>query len=272
MATMSTVEQPTSTWQRIGPAGLLGIAWVIAPPLAGIYLLYELGEISAWLQSHRTIGLLLYVSIFILSAGFGLLPTYAQAILGGWVFGLWVGFPAALTGFAGAAVIGYIIARTVSQDRVEKELKRHPRAEIVRESLIGHGPLKTFFVVTLLRVPPNSPFALTNLVMASTGVALVPFFLGTIVGMAPRTGAAVFLAAAGQASGAEDLQTLVKEQGWLPMVIGLGITIVVLGVIGWMANRALEKFTATPATASSSSESTTQPAASPREPDESASA
>ncbi len=269
-------ESGAPMWKRIGPAGLLGLAWVAAPPLAGMYLLYALGDISTWLLAHPSMGLLLYVLIFILAAGFGLLPTYAQAILGGWVFGMWVGFPAALVGFAGASVIGYLIARTVSQDRVKREFKRHPRAEIVRDSLIGHGPLKTFFVVALLRVPPNSPFALTNLVMASSGVALLPFFFGTVVGMAPRTAAAVFLAAAGRASGAEDLQTLVKEQGWLPMVIGLGVTMVVLGVVGWMANRALERFTALPVMGQpekpNESPGAIPPASTPREPDESASA
>lgn len=234
-------ESKRRFWRRVGPTGLLGLAWIIAPPLAGIYLLVEIESISQWLLDHRDFGIILYTVIFILSAGVGLLPTYAQAILGGWVFGLWLGYPAALLGFAGASVIGYLIARTVSKDRIIRQVEENVKARAIRDSLIGHGPVKTFFVVTLLRMPPNSPFALTNLIMASTGVALLPYVIGTLIGMAPRTGAAVFLAHMGRQSGANNITEVIEHRGTITIVIGLVLTFIVLGIIGYMANRALER-------------------------------
>jgi len=226
--------------RRLGPAGLLGILWVSLPGIFGIVLLTKIGLVSDWLNGHGEAGVFVYTLAFIISAGFGFLPTYSQAILGGWVFGFVVGFPAALAGFAGASVIGYFITRFVSNDRVEREIAAHAKARIVRDALIGKGFWKTFGIVTLLRFPPNSPFALTNLAMASAGVSIVPFILGTAIGMAPRTAVAVFMAAQASATGSRDIQSFINEgRGIWVLLVGVIITIAILMVIGVIANKAV---------------------------------
>ncbi len=230
--------------RSLGPAGVLGVLWTAMPPIGGLLLLANIGAISAWLQDHQIMGVVLYTVIFIFSAGFGALPTYSQAILGGWAFGPVTGFAAAWVGFVGASVIGFYIARTVSRDRVEKVIAGNDKAEAIRQALVGHGLARTTLVVTLLRIPPNSPFALTNLVMSTTGVARVPFVIGTALGMAPRTLAAVLLAAAGASRGDDIVQVLAKDP--LIAIIGIAITFVVLGIIGFIAKRALEKLSAGP--------------------------
>jgi len=238
----SAVDRPTLT-RALGPTGLLGLAWTAAPALCGMLLLASLAALSDWLLYHPPLGLGLYTLAFVLGAGLGFLPTYAQSILGGWAFGLALGLPAALVGFTGGAFVGYVIARRVSRDRVEALIERNPRASAIREALVGGGPWRTTLIVILLRLPPNSPFALTNLVMASTGVALVPFLAGTFLGMLPRTAVAVALAAAAAATGAEDIQTFVRHRGpWL-LVAGLGGAMAVLGVLGAIARRALARVT-----------------------------
>ena len=110
-----------------------------------------------------------------------------MAILGGWVFGFAGGFPAALAGFTLAAAIGFGIARIVARDSIERMIAGNARARVVHGALLGRGASRSFGLVTLLRVPPSSPFSLTNLAMAGTGVRLVPFLAGTALGMAPRT-------------------------------------------------------------------------------------
>ena len=229
-------------WARLGPAGWLGILWATSPALCGIALLAFLGPISDWLLAHPAGGLALYVGVFAITAGFGLLPTYAQSILGGWVFGFWFGWGAAMVGFTGASLIGYAVARTASQDRVEQLVKTNAKARVIREDLIGHGLWRTLGVVTLIRVPPNSPFAITNLVMATTGVGLVPYVIGTAIGMAPRTGVAVWLAACGRSQGARDIQELLKQaKGPWYIIGGLVVTVLVFAAIGAIANRALRR-------------------------------
>lgn len=235
------LEQWFQVVKSLGPAGVLGVLWTTMPALGGILLLTYIGSISDFLVAHGTLGLLLYIVIFIFSAGFGALPTYSQAILAGWAFGPVTGFLAAWVGFIGASLIGFYVARVVSRDRVEHLIERNPKAEAIRRALVGHGFARTTVIVTLLRIPPNSPFALTNLVMSATGVARVPFLIGTALGMAPRTLAAVWLASEGAKRGDDILSVLSKD--WRAAVIGVTIMFVVLGVIGSIAKRALAKVT-----------------------------
>ena len=70
--------------------GILALAWVTLPALFGFWLLAEIGNVSDWFDRWEidhglVISLLVYVAVFALSSGLGLLPTYAQAFLGGWV-------------------------------------------------------------------------------------------------------------------------------------------------------------------------------------------
>jgi uncharacterized membrane protein YdjX (TVP38/TMEM64 family) len=239
-----TTRAPSSLARTLGPTGLLGLAWTAAPAVCGTLLLASLAPVSQWLLYHRPIGLALYTAVFVLGAGLGFLPTYAQSILGGWVFGVASGLPAALIGFTGGGWLGYAVARRVSRDRVEALIERNAKARAIRDALVGQGPFRALLVVTLLRLPPNSPFALTNLVMASTGVPLPAFLTGTLLGMLPRTAIAVGLAAAASSTGAEDIQTFVSNRG--PWLLAAGVVggMAVLGVLGAIARRALRRVTA----------------------------
>ena len=80
--------------------------------------------------------------------------------------------------------------------------------------------------------------------MATTGVPLPAFVAGTLLGMLPRTAVAVALAAAAAATGAEDIQTFVRHRG--PWLLATGVVggMVVLGVLGAIARRALRHITA----------------------------
>ncbi len=221
--------------KRLGPAAWLGIAWTIMPGVMGILLLTNMDPVAEKLD---TLGfpqnLLMYIGIFVVTAGLGLLPTYSQAILAGFAFGIAWGFPAALLGFAGASVIGYFIANRVARKRVEQEIHNHPKAEIVRDAFIRHGYARALLILTLLRVPPNSPFALMNYVMSVSGVKLVPFLIATIVGMAPRTLAAVWIG-----SGIESWDDR-ETPKWI-FITGIVLVLLILGILGKLANKAIEQ-------------------------------
>lgn len=230
--------------KKLGPAGVLGVLWATAPALCGFLMLAKIGPLASWLNQSPAWGLAGYVAVFMVSAGLGFLPTYAQSFLGGWVFGLALGFPAALTGFAGGSLIGYFVARGVSQQRVQEAIDSRPTWKAVREALVGQGFWKTFLIVSLVRLPPNSPFAVTNLLLSTTGVKLLPYTLGTMVGMAPRTGVAVFLAASAAATGAVDIASFVKQKDNVWYVIGgFAVFFVVLAIIGALANKAIARVT-----------------------------
>ncbi len=233
---------PALDWREMGPVGLLGLAWAVIPAILGGFLLYHLGTVAGWLAADPAQGLVAYALLFALTAGLGLLPTFSQAALGGWVFGLTVGLGAALVGFVLAALLGFLVARLVAGDRVRGWLDRHPRASVVREALLGAGGWRSLRTVALVRLPPNSPFALTNLALASGGVGLFPYLLGTAVGMLPRTALVAGFAAAAASSGARDVQEFVSEgPGWGVFAAGFLALVVVLSILSRMARAALER-------------------------------
>jgi uncharacterized membrane protein YdjX (TVP38/TMEM64 family) len=253
-------QLPKDLAARLGPVGILGILWVALPPLCSIPLFYYMPQISEWLKGHESSGWWIYTGAFAVLAGFAFLPTYAQSALGGYAFGTAYGIPAALLGFGGASLIGYATASMVSGDRVEKIIEEKPRWKAIREALLGRAPSdsrgilppterpgfwRTTALVALIRMPPNSPFALTNLVMASVKVPLPCFVLGTVAGMAPRTALAVFLGSLvqGKLTKASLEDAAPGWVWWTGLVVSVLAVLLVAGIISHVAKRALSKVT-----------------------------
>lgn len=225
-------------WGRLGPAGYLAVIAASLPGIGGFVLLGLLTRLAPWLRDQAEFGIGLYVLGFAVAAGLALLPTYAQAVLAGWAFGLTRGSAAAIAGFMGASIIGYVIARRASQDRVVKLIEEHPKWKAVCDSLLQSGFAKSLLIVTLLRLPPNSPFAITNLVLAATRVRPLTYIIGTLVGLTPRTVLAVLIGARG--AGTDFAST---RQTWF-FIVGIVAALIVVGIVGAMANRAISKVTA----------------------------
>lgn len=224
--------------RRLGPLSVLAVLATALPGVGGFILLGYRETVATWLQSHPDYGVWIYIAAFALGSGLALLPTYAQAVLGGFVFRFPVGFPAALAGFTIGALLGYLIARLAGRDRAMNVISSHPRARAVYDALLGAGRLRTLLVVTLLRFPPNSPFALSNLVFAATGVPLWIFLLGTIIGMAPRTAAMIYV---GSTLKSLDDTGMPKWLFWA----GLAAALAVIGVFGAIINRVISRVTTT---------------------------
>ncbi len=222
-------------WKKVGPLGPLAAFAVVMPPVSGMLLLGTLHEVGPWLRDHGGAGLAIYVVGFTVLGGLALLPTYAQSMLGGWAFGVGAGAAAALVGFVGAALVSYGLARRVSGDRVERLLVEHAKWHAVYAALLRSGFWKATLIITLLRLPPNAPFAASNLAMAALAVPVGPFTLGTLAGLAPRTTAVAALGA-----GLSQLDLADRTQtAWF--AAGLAVTVAVLAVLGWLANRALRE-------------------------------
>jgi uncharacterized membrane protein YdjX (TVP38/TMEM64 family) len=243
----TTRERRREWFRQFGPTAILGLLWTVSPAILGGTLLVFLVPISEWFQSQGSPGWIVYVLFFVLSAGVGFLPTYGQSVLGGWTFGFAAGFPGAMVGFIGGSVIGYLISAGVSRHKIEDAIEGHPKGRAIRDALVGGRFWKTVAIVALIRIPPNSPFALTNLVLASSGAKLAPYLLGTALGMAlgmaPRTGIAVFVAAQAAGNGAKNTRQIPQEQPWWVFPLTIGTVLVVLGVLGSIANRAISHIT-----------------------------
>jgi uncharacterized membrane protein YdjX (TVP38/TMEM64 family) len=221
--------------RRLGPVGPLAVIAATLPAIGGFAVLGTLAVVGPWLREQGPGGILIYIAGFAITSGLAILPTYAQAALGGWTFGFARGLPAALGGFLGGSIIGYVIARRASGQRVTKIIAEHAKWKAVYEALIGGGFFKTLLIVTLIRLPPNSPFAITNLVLAATRVPFSVYVLGTLLGMAPRTAVAALIA-----SQLEQLDF--ARQKWL-LIGGIVVGVIVLAVIGHIGNRAIAGLT-----------------------------
>lgn len=237
----SRASQPEETLgdvaKRLGPASVLAILWAFLPAIGGFVLLANMAPVSAWLDSLGGLGWVIYSAIFTVTAGLGLLPTYAQATLGGYAFDPVLGTGAALAGFVGAASVGRIVASRFATERVEAEIQSKPKWSAVRDALLNSGALKRLGLVTLIRIPPNSPFALSNLVLTTTGVPWTTYLAATAFGMLPRTAAAVWIG-----SQVSDWDNIEKPK-WL-IIGGIVSAILVVLIVGQLAHNALVKFTA----------------------------
>ncbi len=238
-------EAERSVWddfKRAGPAGPLALAAIALPAIGGFVLLARIDPVAQWLRSNEDMGIVIYACAFALLSGLAILPTYAQAALGGWAFGLAGGFPAAIVGVIGGALIGHLISSRVGSKRVMEMIEERPGWSAVRTALIERGWWRTLGLVTLIRLPPNSPFALTNLALGVTRVPIVTVLLATALGLAPRTALAVYLAA-----GVEEQFSAEKPPKLAMFIATAVLTIIVVVVIGRISQNALARVAAGPA-------------------------
>ncbi len=224
-------EAGRSAARQLAP---LAIVSLVLPPLGAVFLLGHLTTLGPWLQTRGTTGVAVYIASFAVLAGLALMPTYAPAILGGWAFGDRIGLPAALAGFVIASAINYAWAGRLSGSPAARLLAERPAWLAVRDALVGRSWWKTVLVVTLIRLPPNSPFALSNATLAAARVPIGAYLVGTLIGLAPRTAVAV---RAGAHLSALDFS---QRDAFGSAVVAIGLSLLVLGVLGWLARRALD--------------------------------
>ena len=243
MADASDPQSPEVTPSLVGILKKLGLTGVVAVicgtlPIAGSVVLFTyIRTVSSYLRSHDFTGMAIYFIATVFLAGLAMMPTYSVSALAGWAFGVKVGAPLAVVSFTAAAMFAYAIGRLVSGQRAIDVIDSQPKWKAVHRSLLGGSWLKTLGLVTLIRLPPNSPFAVTNLVLSSLRVRPTAYLLGTFIGMAPRTAAVATLGALGG-------QTFEAppENRWFYLV-GLGVSVAVVAAIFFIVSRELAKVT-----------------------------
>jgi uncharacterized membrane protein YdjX (TVP38/TMEM64 family) len=236
---------PASRWQRLGhmirqlgPVGPVALVSATVPALAGLTLLSQITRVASWFRENGPTAMVAYVAAYTLLAGFPVFPTFCMTALGGWAYGFWAGTGLALAGYLGAVMVSYLWLSRIAKNRVVHVLHEHPKWQAVRDGLVGESRRKTVLIVALLRIPPNMPFAVINVVLVSAKVRLRDYCLGSMLGVVPRTVALVYVAASLKKLDWSDL----TSQTWLALV-GIASTIVCLAIITWLANRALRQIT-----------------------------
>ncbi len=229
---------PPGTFRRLGAAGPVAIVLSFWPPVGGLLLLTTLTTLGPWLRDHAALGLAIYFIFAGVLVGFSFLPTFSCAILAGWAFGFTVGWSIAMITLTAASLLAYALGRWIAGDRVMAVIKDKPAWQAIHSALLGSESGRTLWVVTLLRIPPASPFAIANFALAAARVSLWDYTLGTFIGIAPRTAAAAFAAAS-----LEQLRFKDVSERWM-VIAGIIATVIVCVVLGILSNRALRQMSA----------------------------
>ena len=217
------------------------IAWCVLPMTCGLILLANINFAHQWLGSEDFKAAAIFAASYAVLTGLGILPTYAATIVGGWVFGVELGFAACAAGYLGGSTIGFCISKLVCSDHVATWIDSRKRWRIIRKTILEENKWKATGIIALIRLSPSGPFAVTNLVLAACGAGWTEFLIGSSLGIAPRTLFACFMAASASATGATDIQTLAKNQGYLAVIVGVVIFMGTLAVIGFIARAALDR-------------------------------
>ena len=222
------------------PSGVVFFA-AVGQALGGVA---ALGLAYAYADTLRAGGLgimLLLLLAGVLGCGLSLLPTHVLSLLCGWSFGIYVGLAVALAGATLGSPIGYAVGRWLAGPAVMQVISRNPRGAAVCEAITRASPGRAAMLVGLLRLSPVVPYGSTNVLAAAFRVPMLPFILGTLIGLAPRAAAVVVLGA-----GLERLDAGTNVSPWL-FYLGIAATLLAFVLMGWFAKRAINKMLISPA-------------------------
>ncbi|MBG84860.1 MAG: hypothetical protein CMJ40_09990 [Phycisphaerae bacterium] len=165
--------------------GILVAVGLIA--LAYIYLLEPyMGSIEGFVKSLGSWGPLAFIGIFFICT-FLFLPESIFSIAAGTLFGLWMGWVwVVLAGFITALGVFWFV-RLCIRDRINRMIKRHPKAYAVEEAMGQSG----FKILFLLRLAPVN-YSLLNYMGAVSPCRFKPFMLACI-GMIPGNFSGVYM-------------------------------------------------------------------------------
>jgi uncharacterized membrane protein YdjX (TVP38/TMEM64 family) len=229
----TSTPSAAEVFRRLGPVGVLAVIATAFPFVGFLLTVYYINPLAEWFRAHGDSGPWVYAGLYALLAGLALLPTNAQTALGGWAFGARVGGIAAMAAVVTAAVLTYFIARTLAGERAVRLIAEHAKWRAVYAELMGSSPWRALLMVIMLRLA-QSPFALTNVVLAAARTPVAAYVVGTIIGFAPRTLALVYIAA--------QLRSI-RDAARHPWIYwgGLAATAIVAVTIAALARRALQR-------------------------------
>lgn len=221
--------------REAGALGPLALYTVAMPAISVPVLIATQASWFPALDEGGTAVVPLYVIGAALLVGLSLIPTHAVSLVAGLLYGVGAGSAVAMGSVMLGAAVGYGALRPLVRRRALAGLERRPRAAAVLNALVNSDARRTIGLVALVRLSPVMPFAATNLLMASAGVGAREFLVGSLLGLAPRVIAVVFV---GAGLSELDLSQSLDTTWW---IVGMVATVVTLVVIGRAAKRVLDE-------------------------------
>jgi uncharacterized membrane protein YdjX (TVP38/TMEM64 family) len=210
--------------------------------LAGIVLALRFLPIGDWLQGLVDYfaalgpwGIGLFAIVYALAAVL-FVPGSALTIGAGAIYGLGWGFVAVSAGSTLGAAGGFLVARYLARQRVERWAAQDPRFAAIDEAVGREG----WKIVLLTRLSPVFPFTLLNYLYGLTRVRFGSYIVASWIGMMPGTLLYVYLGFAGravaQAAAGRGARSPAEYAAW---TIGLIATLAVTLYVTRLARQAL---------------------------------
>lgn len=197
--------KPQLVGYGIGVIGLLGILC-----LTPARLLFDHEFLSQQLSSLGSGSVFLYLAIYSLSTMVGI-PGTVLTVAGAMAFGLIQGTLWSVIGATLGAILAFGLARTLLHDRI---LRRFGRSNLLMglNRSMSHSP---FLFVLAIRLAPISPFNVINFLFGLTPIPLLPYSLGTFLGIIPGTFAYTWVVVSGDQA--------LHGAGWGHLIMALSL-------------------------------------------------
>jgi uncharacterized membrane protein YdjX (TVP38/TMEM64 family) len=176
----------------VGVLRLLLVAVVLAGAIVGVVLQDEVGlaEIRDTFAAAGAWAPLLFIFVYVI-ATLVYLPGPLITMTGGLLFGVYWGTLYSMVGAVIGGVLAFLIARYLARSWFERKLGPNVRA--VKHGVDDEGG----WFVLFARLVPVFPYAVLNYGFGLTRIGLLPYTLGSVVGIAPATFAYCYLGETG---------------------------------------------------------------------------
>ena len=176
--------------------------------------------IGEWVRDNLPLALMAYGCGYALAVAFSLPVGAYLTVLGGFLFGLWIGTAATVVGATLGATALFAIARTAVGDAMRAKVGA--RLERMDDGFRENA----FSYLLVLRLVPLFPFFLVNIAPAFANVRPATYVLATLLGIIPGTfvytSVGNGLGAVFDAGGEPDLDIILKAEILVP-ILGLAL-------------------------------------------------
>ncbi len=171
---------------------------------------------------HRLMTVAVYFVVYVVVTALSLPGAAAMSLVGGAIFGLWLGVLVVSFASSIGAALAFLVARFLLRDYVQNRFG--DRLRKINKGVERDG---AFYLFTL-RLVPIFPFFVINLAMALTPIRTLTFYLVSQIGMLPGT--FVYINAGVQLAGIESAGGILSP--------GLILSFALLGIFPLIAKRA----------------------------------
>ncbi len=145
------------------------------------YLRANRDQLRSWTDDNLFLAVLAYVAVYTIVTALSLPAAGVLSLLGGALFGLWLGVAVVNVASTLGATLAFLMARYLFRDFAQRRFG--DRLAPIERGVEKDG---AYYLLTL-RLVPAFPFFLINLAMALTRMRLVTFWWVSQLGMLPVT-------------------------------------------------------------------------------------